>query len=147
MESDDELQTLAHRDITAASLPDIRDATTELAQDAGLDPDRADRFALAVHEAAANTVHHADSTGELTVIRDDETTLYAQVADHGPGMIVPASRDRPPTDAVRGRGLWLSEQMADRMQVDSDPDGTVVRLEMALGENPDASPNPSDKQL
>jgi anti-sigma regulatory factor (Ser/Thr protein kinase) len=62
MEPDDELRTLAHREITAASLPQIRTATAELAENAGLGSKRAEQFAFAVHEVATNTVDHAAGT-------------------------------------------------------------------------------------
>jgi anti-sigma regulatory factor (Ser/Thr protein kinase) len=147
MDSDDDLRTLAHRDITAESLPEIRTASTDLAAAAGLDPDRAERFAFAVHEVAANTVDHAESTGELTVVQDDDTVLYAQVLDHGPGMAIPTTSGRPAVDATRGRGLWLSQELIDRMHIDSDADGTVVHLEMTLDDPPDVDPDISEKNV
>jgi anti-sigma regulatory factor (Ser/Thr protein kinase) len=141
MDSDDDLRILAHRDITAAALPEIRATTAELAEGAGLDVDRAARFALAVHEISVNTVDHADSTGELSVIQDDASTLIARVADHGPGLIESDPTIGPEPGAIRGRGLWLSRDMTDRMHIDSDMDGTVVHLEMVLDEPPgDAAP-------
>jgi anti-sigma regulatory factor (Ser/Thr protein kinase) len=147
MDAEHEVRVLAHGDITPASLPQIRTDTTELAQGAGLDVDRAEKFALAVHEVATNTVDHADGTGEFAVVQDDSLSLYARVADHGPGLTVPPVFERPPVDAERGRGLWLSRELTDQMRVDSDPAGTVVELEMFLGEDPEAPPPPADKQL
>ena len=132
---DDDLRLLAYRRITADSLPDIRADTTFVARSAGLEADRADKFALAVHEVAANTIDHASETGELTVIQDDETALVAEVADHGPGINEPLPIVGPPADALRGRGLWLSQAMTDRIRVDSGSDGTIVRLEMLLGDD------------
>jgi hypothetical protein len=37
----------------------------------------------------------------------------------------------PAATGVRGRGLWLASELCDVMQVWSDTDGTVIRLNMA----------------
>jgi anti-sigma regulatory factor (Ser/Thr protein kinase) len=98
--------------------------------------ERAHRFALAVHEIAANAVEHGGGTGELTPIQDDETSLYADVADHGPGTIAPGPYERPAAEAQRGRGLWRSQELSDSIQVAHGPDGAVVRVQMELDPTP-----------
>ena len=72
--------------VTPDDLPELRSAATDLALSAGLDDERAAGFAVAVSEVATNSITHAGGTGEITIVQDDATELYAEVTDHGPGM-------------------------------------------------------------
>lgn len=134
---EDDIEILTTQCITSESLSEVRAISTDAAKTAGLDDDRADQFGLAVHESAANAVEHGGGTGELTVVRDDARAVIAAVTDRGPGMVVPEPIERPGPTAQRGRGLWLSQTLADRMDVASDSDGTVVHLEMELDSRDD----------
>ncbi len=134
--SDDDLEMLASQEVTSASLHEVRTASVTAGHLAGLDDDRADRFALAVHEAAANVVEHGGGTGELKLVKDDQRALTADITDTGHGMRIPDPILRPEPGAVSGRGLWLTQTMADRMHVDSGTDGTAVHIEMDLGDPP-----------
>ena len=42
-------------------------------------------------------------------------------------------RQPPPPNASGGHGLWLVHQVCDRVELNSDENGTVVRLYMSLG--------------
>ena len=101
-------------------------ATGPLAGDIGQD------LVLAVNEAIANAIDHAGGRGELALVQDDQRRLIAEVRDAGPGIPWPITLRLPPPDALRGRGMWLAEELADRIQVCGDRDGTTVRLEMDL---------------
>lgn len=120
---------IAHRTITADELSLVRVTAEAMALDAGLDNERARRFALAVHELATNSVAYAGSSGELTVVQDDRRMVYAEVADHGPGIGAPLDLTAPSPDALRGRGLWLSYQLSDRMFIETGSNGTTIRVE------------------
>ena len=120
---------IAHRTITADELSLVRVTAQAMALDAGLDNERAHRFALAVHELATNSIEHAGGSGELTVVQDDRRMVYAEIADHGPGIREPVDLTAPSPDALRGRGLWLSYQLSDRMLIETGPNGTTVRVE------------------
>lgn len=53
----------------------------------------------------------------------------AQVDDDGPGLTDPlAGYRRPPAEMERGRGLWLSRQLVDLLDVSGTPAGTSVRV-------------------
>jgi serine/threonine-protein kinase RsbW len=141
--ADDDLEKLAHHDITMETLAEIRTDAAQLAAETGLDDDRSAQFALAVTEVATNTVRHGGGQGALDILRDDERALYAGVSDQGPGgAAVPA--EKPPPDAVSGRGLWISKELTDNMRIDSGEDGTTVRLEMSLGETPSPPDAPAE---
>ncbi len=141
MNDRDERRVLAQHQVTAEDLAAVRNEAAGSARGAGLAPDRADRFAFAVHEIVANPVEHGGGTGELTLIQDDATLLYADVVDHGTGTIAPGPYPRPPIDAPRRRGLWLSQELCDDLWLSSGPDGAVVRVQMDLDE-PDRDRTP-----
>ena len=120
---------IAHRTITADELSLVRVTVTAMALDAGVDHERARRIALAVHELATNSIEHAGGSAQLTVVQDDRRMVYAEVADHGQGIREPLDMTAPSPDALRGRGLWLSYQLSDRMSIETGSTGTTVRVE------------------
>jgi serine/threonine-protein kinase RsbW len=123
---------MARLPITVGALASLRAMTIAAACAAGLAPDRAENFALAVNEAATNTIRYAHGTGRLVISRDDDRHLYADVTDTGPGMSTPTGEVRPLPDAAGGRGLWLSRHFCDRIAIRTGAAGTAVRLEMDL---------------
>jgi hypothetical protein len=62
---------------------------------------------------------------------EDQTLLYADIANHEPGGIPPAPYPPPAPDAVRGRGLWLSQEFCDDLRVTLSPQDTVVRVQIS----------------
>jgi serine/threonine-protein kinase RsbW len=129
---DDDQQTVIDEVVTLGTLGELRAQVLRLAARAGLPEQRAEAFALAVHEAVANTIRHAGGTGEVAVVQDDDRKLIAEVCDHGPGIAGSVTVGMPPTDAVGGRGMSLVNVLADHVEVRSGPGGTTVRLEMSL---------------
>jgi serine/threonine-protein kinase RsbW len=101
-------------------------------------PVRADcrqRLAIAVSEACANAVEHADGTDEYHITaRVEEGRCHVTITDHGCGFR-PASAQPtpPPTSAETGRGLHLIAALADQFELHTRPgDGTQVRLSVDL---------------
>jgi anti-sigma regulatory factor (Ser/Thr protein kinase) len=118
---------------------------------AGLPEDRAEDVVLAVHELAANAVHHGAGRGRLRLWRR-EGTLCCQIDDggplaaedpaeqrvgHGEGEVSNAAEafgwssvhsfpSRP------GHGLWVVRQLADRMRVLSGARGTRATVTFNL---------------
>lgn len=129
---DDQRRVVVRAPVTTENLAYLRTQAINLAHAAGLDDDRAAGFAVAVSEVATNSITHAGGTGEITLAQDDAVVLYAAIVDHGPGMSTEAPT-RPPVGSASGRGLWISQEFTDGLRIDSGPDGTTVRLEMALG--------------
>ncbi|MPZ65508.1 MAG: hypothetical protein GEU83_08305 [Pseudonocardiaceae bacterium] len=94
--------------------------------------DIVDDLGLVVYEAVANAVEHAyadhtDGPGpvRLEAHRTDGHVLII-VADEGTWRA-------PTDDRFRGRGLQLMRHLAQEVTVDSNHDGTVVRLRADLG--------------
>jgi anti-sigma regulatory factor (Ser/Thr protein kinase) len=90
-----------------------------------VDAYRRDAVVLAVHEAAANGIEHAN--GRVTVRGSrDEDKLLLVVSNSGRWT------GPRPGELNRGRGLTLMRALLSRMEIGVEPDGTTVRMRMDL---------------
>jgi anti-sigma regulatory factor (Ser/Thr protein kinase) len=80
---------------------------------------------------AANTVRHAKSPGCLKIWYDARQ-IICQIEDEGTISDPLAGHRRPSLDAMGGHGLWIVNQVCDRVEIDSGETGTTVRLYMAI---------------
>ena len=113
------------------SLAIVRHFVAEHADRAGLDPHRTDDLVLAVDEAATNSVRHGGGRGVLAMWQEGEV-LMSELRDGGHIDDPLVGRETPTLEQLRGRGLWLANQLCDLTQVRSTPDGVVVRLHMVV---------------
>jgi len=95
-----------------------------------LSDSRAAELALAAHELAANSVHHGGGGGELRFWRDGDAAVV-EVRDGGRLEDPLVGRRVPSSEAGRGRGLWLANQLCDLLQVRSSAQGTVARIRIS----------------
>jgi len=109
----------------------IRAVVHRYAIQAGLTEARAIDLTLAVSEVAANTVKHARSPGSLNIWYDTKE-IVCQVHDEGVITDPLAGRRTPSLDAQGGHGLWIVNQVCDRVDIQSDETGTTIRLHMNL---------------
>jgi len=93
---------------------------------AGYGP-RSEEIALAVHEAAANSVRHGGGRGLLRSWTEGQSLLF-EVSNRGRVVDPLVGRVAPVTDEPTGRGVWLMNQVCDLVQVRNTPRGVVVRL-------------------
>jgi anti-sigma regulatory factor (Ser/Thr protein kinase) len=93
---------------------------------AGFDLDAAAEVVLAVSEACSNAIEHAyDASGPGTVLlraQAGEGGLHLEVVDRGRWLV------SEPNDE-RGRGLYLMRGLMDRVEVETDGEGTRIVLE------------------
>ncbi len=117
----------------ADSLSRVRRLVRQAGAKAQLPAQRAEDFALAVHEIAANSVRHGGGGGALRVWQQPES-LICEVNDSGRLADPLAGRIRP--QGVAGYGLWLAQQLSDLVQLRCADSGNVIRLHMR---RPDAA--------
>jgi anti-sigma regulatory factor (Ser/Thr protein kinase) len=109
----------------------IRAVVHRYAIQAGLSEARAIDLTLAVSEVAANTVKHAKSPGSLNIWYDAKE-IVCQIHDEGIITDPLAGRREPSLDATGGHGLWIVNQVCDRVEIQSGENGTTIRLHMNL---------------
>ena len=109
------------------SLYALRTAVAAHTAEAGLSRQQVYDVVAATHELAANAVRHGAGYGHLLLWADGRS-LHCQVSD--PGR---AARDTTRADAAEwsrehGHGLWLIDQLADKVTLDRNPAGTKVTV-------------------
>jgi anti-sigma regulatory factor (Ser/Thr protein kinase) len=121
-----------------------------LASRTGLDDHRVEDMVLAIHELAANAVHHGAGAGRLR-IWNLAGALHCQVDDgppafggaaapgtgHGDGWATETESLSSPSAvsswlATPGHGLWVVQQVADQLQVTSGVQGTRATVTFNL---------------
>jgi anti-sigma regulatory factor (Ser/Thr protein kinase) len=112
-------------------LSQVRALVLKHALEAGLTESRANDLVLAVSEVTANTLRHTRSSGTLALWRDAGEVI-CEVHDEGRIADPLAGRRRPAPDAAGGHGLWLVHQVCDLVELNSDANGTTIRMHMAV---------------
>ena len=105
----------------------VRAAVTRHAGDAGMAPDRVAELELAIHEIATNSLRHAGGTGTLRIWQDSRM-LVCEVRDRGRLIDPLVGRTKPPDSSEGGRGVWLANHLCDLVQIQSNDQGTTIRL-------------------
>jgi anti-sigma regulatory factor (Ser/Thr protein kinase) len=144
MDGRDDGDTSLILDITfdSGTLHALRAGVQARASRAGFPDHRVEDMVLAIHELAANAVHHGAGAGRLR-IWDRAGALYCRVDDGPLASDDPAVPGAGPWDgtaeetrgprgpgvvsswhAAPGHGLWVVQQVADQLQVTSGPQGT-----------------------
>jgi anti-sigma regulatory factor (Ser/Thr protein kinase) len=98
---------------------------------AGLSGDRVEGLALAVNEAAANTICHANSPGTLRIWQDGGS-LICEIRDSGHITDPLAGRHLASPYAGRGNGLRVINQVCDLVELRTSRHGTAIRMHMIL---------------
>jgi anti-sigma regulatory factor (Ser/Thr protein kinase) len=126
-------------DLSAGDLAQVRAAVTEFVLTHGLTADSATMFVMAVNEAVANVIQHANGHGDVVVFCDGMRCV-AEITDTGAGFVDDASEDPVPPEQLGGRGIWLMRRCVDEVAIASVPQGTVVRLATSVLARRSASP-------
>jgi anti-sigma regulatory factor (Ser/Thr protein kinase) len=130
-----------------ASLHIVRWLVRTALANEGMDDDAASDFVFSINELAENSVRHASGLGRMRIWNDGEHVV-AEVSDDGRLDDPLVGRRRPTRAGQRGRGLWLTHQLCDLVQVRSCDRGTTVRAHMRVprrwrGEAVPGLPRPS----
>jgi anti-sigma regulatory factor (Ser/Thr protein kinase) len=119
----------AFRLVVDRSLAGIRRAVRQVVAERGWLPgNRLEDFVLALSELVANSMRYG--RGERTVcLWPTGAGLVCEVADEGDGPNDPLAGYRPPEESAHaGRGLWIVQQLADAMSVETGGGHTRVRF-------------------
>jgi serine/threonine-protein kinase RsbW len=119
-------------ELTCSALPDeiarLRHAFGAFARTIGLARTLTDDIAIAISEAATNSVVHAypDGPGDVTLFADasDPRMVRVTIADDGDGM-----KPRPDTMGL-GLGLPLMAELADHLAIAPGEGGRGTRVSM-----------------
>jgi anti-sigma regulatory factor (Ser/Thr protein kinase) len=113
-------------------LHQLRVEVAATATAAGLGEGRVSDLVVAASELAANSVLHGGGRG-LATIWGDHGATYVEVADAGTITDPNVGRDLPDPSQEHGRGLYIANQLCDKVSIESGASGTRVRLRMELG--------------
>lgn len=114
----------------AGTLAQARRFATEQATRLGLSGAHTE-LELLVGELTANSVAHGGGTGTLSIWAEDGH-LVCEVRDAGHITDPLAGRRPVGRDQLNGRGLLLVNHLADLVRQHTGPDGTTIRLHLAL---------------
>jgi anti-sigma regulatory factor (Ser/Thr protein kinase) len=123
---------------TPNDLTTVRRRVLEICDLTELDGDRTAALAVAVNEIITNALTHGVPPATVTItltgsalfvaVRDRGTTRFgsadigARIREAGP----------PGPKQLTGRGLWLAAHLCDRVDAQTNADGTTVTLVMNL---------------
>ncbi|TSD94279.1 sensor histidine kinase [Skermania sp. ID1734] len=98
----------------------------------GLTGEQVTDLNLAVGELATNAMEHGVPPVQVRAFSGKDSLVY-EISDAGEGPTDPWVGFVPPQpNQIRGRGLWLARQLADRVEIASTPRGTSARVEVRL---------------
>ena len=119
------------REFADGEVAELRHEVQGWAVEQGVSERKAADLAVAVHEAAVNSILHGGGRGVLrTWTTVDAATC--EIADAGRIRDPLAGRSLAPPFAVGGRGLWLINHLCDLVQIRETTAGTVVRMQQQL---------------
>ncbi|MER7891537.1 ATP-binding protein [Micromonospora sp. NPDC094482] len=108
-------------------MADVRHRVTRAALRAGLTPERAEQFTIAVNEVVINAIQHGGGAADVT-LTPGPGTVTVTVRDSGGGIPAHVAPRLPTPHTLGGRGLWLVQQLCQDVTVHTSDAGTVVTL-------------------
>jgi anti-sigma regulatory factor (Ser/Thr protein kinase) len=114
-----------------SSLQVVRWLVRTTVGNAGMDDDATSDFVFSINELAENSVRQASGRGQVRIWNDGEDCVV-EVSDDGRLDDPLVGRRRPARAGLGGRGLWLTHQLCDLVQVRSSDRGTTVRAHMRV---------------
>lgn len=125
-------------------LATLRRMVGRFAGEAGLDPNRAADFELAVSELATNSVQHGGGAGRLS-FWSDQDAVVCEMRDRG-RLAEPLGDPEPPAPTARaGRGLWLVARLSDGLARQTTSEGVTTRVIFRYEAPPADQPTERDR--
>lgn len=117
--------------LAVTGLREVRRVLADQAELAGLGPERIADLLLAVSEVATNALVHGSGKAVLRAWVEPKALVCA-VHDNGHFDDLLVGRNKPPTESVGKRGLWMVNQLCDLVELRSGTGGTTVRIRVDL---------------
>lgn len=117
-----------------ACVPKLRGLVREFLTNLRVDPSTTYDILLATDEAAANAVAHGQSAGGNGLVRlrcsTEGSWVVVAIADEGTGFDPSqVSMDELPSwSSPGGRGLFLVQELMDRVEIEPSSKGTVIEM-------------------
>ena len=108
----------------------VRQVTARWAAQAGLPPERAEDFVIAVNEIATSAVRYGSPMAWLVLRITRENMAEAEIRDEG--RWPPGSMTAPAGEEHGGMGLGLVRRACDAVEIRAGDNGTTVILRMRL---------------
>lgn len=112
---------------TIDNLSSLRELTKIYAEHVGIGPLRLGDVELAITEVASNSVRHGGGSGSLKFWHTDDAVVF-EVQDRGHFTDPLLGRVLPSPTSESGRGLWVTNQLVDLLQLRNTLSGTVLRM-------------------
>jgi anti-sigma regulatory factor (Ser/Thr protein kinase) len=110
----------------AGTLGELRGYIRRYGRRAEIDDQAIENLVIGVNELATNSIRHGGGSGTAKLWRESDV-LICEIRDRGKLSDPLVGRIDPPVSELRGRGLWLANQVCDLIQIRSLPDGTQAR--------------------
>jgi anti-sigma regulatory factor (Ser/Thr protein kinase) len=98
---------------------------------AGLDHARARKLELAASEALTNALKYAGGLADI-YLSHDAGAFTVCLSDRGKGFDRVSTAESPDPGSPGGRGLWMIQQLCDRVDIRSTAEGTTIILTMII---------------
>jgi|SRR5581483_2306174 len=112
-------------------LYELRQLVAAWASKEALGTEPTEELVLAVHEIATNSIRHGGGVGMLRLWRTGDE-LICEVQDAGYIRDRSVARRQPSRVASASRGLWITEQICDLVEISTSPQGSQVRMHKRL---------------
>jgi anti-sigma regulatory factor (Ser/Thr protein kinase) len=115
----------------AATLGGLRRFIRRYGREGRIDSQAVENLVTGVNELATNSVRHGGGRGTAKLWRERDV-LVCEIRDQGTLSAPLLGRIKPPARDLRGRGVWLANEICDLVQIRSVPDGTRTRAHVAI---------------
>ena len=116
------------------------------ASDLGASDEEIERLVIVAGELATNAIRHGGGGGQMRLSHDD-TALYVQITDQGPGIADHTAGTVPPTPtSTGGRGLWICRNLSQQLSIESGPRGRGASVIAIFTNASSSSARPASRQ-